>query len=163
METNLAPYHDLLAASVVFEGLEPADLETILACCRLVDVEAGEIVLTESQSIESLYVICEGSVEFFLPEHGPRGHRASQIRLNVLGPGRCFGEYSLIDHKPSSASAQALIPSRLCVLARDDFRRLTERDDRLGKVVYRNLLHFLVTRLRSKDQELDAFFLDENR
>jgi CRP-like cAMP-binding protein len=160
---ELAPYRDLLASSVVFRGLDAADLDAVLARCHLVPVQAGDVVLTEGQWADGLYIICEGRIEFFLPEHGPHGHRASRVRLNVLGPGRCFGEYGLIDDKPSSASATALMPARLCLLPRQDFRRLTERSERIGRLVYQNLLGFLVARLRSKDQELDVFLLDESR
>jgi CRP-like cAMP-binding protein len=163
MRADLAPYRDLLAASVVFAGLDAADLDAILSRCRLLRVEEDAIVLNEGQPVDGLYVICEGQVEFFLPELGPRGHRPSRVRLNALGPGRCFGEYGLIDDKPSSASAQALVPSRLCILPRADFQQLVQRNDRLGKVVYGNLLRFLVARLRTKDQELDVFLLDERR
>jgi CRP-like cAMP-binding protein len=163
-EPSLAPYRGVLAASVVFEGLPEEDLDAVLARCRLLDVRAGEIVLDEGQPVSGLYVILEGRVEFFLPEHGPSGRRrATRVRLNVLGPGRCFGEYSLVDEKPSSASAQAQMAGRLCLLAGPDFHRLTEQHDRLGKLVYRNLLRFLVSRLRSKDQELDVFLLDDGR
>jgi CRP-like cAMP-binding protein len=162
-DADLGPYRDLLAASVVFRGLEAADLDAVLARCRLVRLQPGDTVLTEGQWADGLYVICEGRVEFFLPEQGPHGRRATRVRLNALGPGRCFGEYGLIDDKPSSASAMALTPGRLCFLPREEFRRLTERSERIGRLVYQNLLAFLVARLRSKDQELDVFLLDETR
>jgi CRP-like cAMP-binding protein len=162
-DADLAPYRDLLASSVVFRGFDAADLDAVLAGCRLVRLQAGEPVLTEGQWAAGLYVICEGRIEFFLPEHGPHGRRSTRVRLNALGPGRCFGEYGLIDDKPSSASATALTPGRLCFLPREEFRRLTEHSERIGRLVYQNLLAFLVARLRSKDQELDVFLLDESR
>jgi CRP-like cAMP-binding protein len=87
--------------------------------------------------------------------------RPSRIHLNRLGPGRCFGEYGVIDDQPSSASAQAVTPSRLCLLTRADFRGIAEEHDRIGKTVYANLLRFLIRRLRSKDKELDLIMLTE--
>jgi len=158
------PYREVLAASVVFERLAPVDLDAILARCRLLDVPAGEVVVSEGLPADGLYVILEGRVEFFLPKQGPGGlRRASPVRLNVLGPGRCFGEYGLLDDKPSSASAQTLMPARFCFLPRQDFRRVTEQNDRVGKLIYGNLLQFLVSRLRCKDQELDVFVLADDR
>jgi CRP-like cAMP-binding protein len=163
-QAELAPYRAVLGASVAFEGLDPGDLDAVLARCRLLEVRSGETVLTEGERVEGLYVILGGRIEFFLPEQGAAGRRRStRVRLNVLGPGRCFGEYSLIDDDEGSASALALAPARLALLSREDFRRLTEQSDRLGKVIYRNLLRFLVARLRAKDRELDVFLLSEGR
>src|SRR2546427_9567860 len=79
---NLDSYRAILAGSVVFKGLT-----------------------------DGLYVALEGEVEVFLPERAGSGaHRPSRIRLNRLGPGRCLGEYGVIDDQPSSASAEALTP-----------------------------------------------------
>jgi CRP-like cAMP-binding protein len=156
-------YRRTLTESVVFAQLSPAELDLVMASCRVVDVGAGQTVLTEGRKGGGLYIILEGSVEFFLPERSVAGvRRPSRIRLNVLGEGRCFGEYGLIDDQSSSASALALTASRLCVLATTDFRRIVEQNDRIGKIVYANLLRFLVNRLRSKDKELDLIlFVDE--
>jgi len=158
----LEQYRRILANSVVFANLSPAELDLILLSCRPVDVKAGDAVLTEGQRGEGLYVILEGNVEFFLPERSVAGvERPSRVRLNVLGPGRCFGEYGVIDDRPSSASAQMLKEGRLCVLATAAFRRLVDENDRIGKVVYANLLRFLVNRLRTKDKELDVVLISD--
>ncbi len=164
MKVNaLEGYRTTLAGSVVFAHLVPAELDLIMASCRLIDVSAGQTLLSEGRKGDGLYVILEGHVEFFLPERSVAGvRRPSRVRLNVLGPGRCFGEYGLIDDQPSSASAQAMAAGRLCLLPTADFRRIVDRNDRIGKVVYTNLLRFLVNRLRAKDKELDLIvFVDE--
>jgi CRP-like cAMP-binding protein len=159
----LERYRTTLAESVVFAGLQPADMGLLMASCRVVDASAGQLVLSEGRKGGGLYVILEGEVEFFLPERSPAGvRRPTRVRFNVLGPGRCFGEYGLIDDQPSSASAQALTATRLCVLPTTEFRRLVDQHDRLGKTVYANLLRFLVGRLRTKDRELDLIlFVDD--
>jgi CRP-like cAMP-binding protein len=156
----LEQYRKTLAESVVFAGLLPAELDLIMVSCRLVEVSAGQALLSEGGKGEGLYVIPEGSVEFFLPDR-PMAlvHRPSRVRLNVLGPGRCFGEYGVIDDQLSSASAQALTAARLCLLATSELRRIVNENDRIGKVVYANLLRFLVSRLRAKDRELDLVML----
>jgi CRP-like cAMP-binding protein len=161
----LDQYRQALGESVVFEGLSPSELDLIMAHCRLVDEPAGHEVLWEGRKGRGLYVILEGSVEVFLPERSGSGlKRPSRVRLNVLGRGRCLGEYGLIDDQPSSASAQTMAVARLCFLPTDDFRDIVKRNDRIGKIVYANLLRFLVSRLRSKDRELDLVMLvDEPR
>jgi CRP-like cAMP-binding protein len=160
---SLQRYRANLANSVVFERLRPAELDLIIASCRLVDAAAGQMLLAEGQKGEGLYIVLEGEIEVFLPEHvaGGMKRRPSRIHLNRLGPGRCFGEYGVIDDQPSSASAQAVTPSRLCLLPRADFRGIAEEHDRIGKTMYANLLRFLIRRLRSKDKELDLILLTE--
>jgi len=161
LDRALEQYRGVLAQSVVWAGLSPDDLDLVLASCRLLTVEAGQPLLAEGRPGAGLFVILDGQVEVFLPEHSQRVRRPSRVRLNVLGPGRCFGEYGVIDDMPSSASAQTLTPARLCVLSPSDFRRIAERNDRIGRIVYANLLRFLVSRLRSKDKELDLIVFAE--
>lgn len=156
----LEQYRTTLADSVVFAGLSPDELDLIMRSCRLLEVRAGQTLLAEGGKGDGLYVILEGEVEFYLPDHSAaRVPRPSRVRLNVLGPGRCFGEYGVIDDQPSSASAQALTAARLCLLVTAELRRIVGEHDRIGKVVYANLLRFLVSRLRAKDRELDLVML----
>lgn len=78
--------------------------------------------------------------------------------MNTLQPGDCFGEYSLVDAQPASASVVALDPSVLLTLSRTTFDQLAATHDKLAKMIYRNLLGILIRRLRQKDQELDLDF-----
>jgi CRP-like cAMP-binding protein len=162
---GLEPYRKTLAESVVFEQLSPAELDVVMARCQLLDEPAERELLSEGRQGAGLYIVLNGTVEVFLPERSVAGiKRPSRVRLNVLGRGRCFGEYGLIDDQPSSASAQTVTSARLCFLAAADFRDIVNRNDRIGKIVYANLLRFLIGRLRSKDRELDlVLFVDESR
>ena len=155
-------YRKTLAESVEFARLLPAELDLVMASCRLVDVNEGEILLSEGRKGAGLYIVLEGEIEVFLPERSVAGvRRPSRVRLNVLGPGRCLGEYGLIDDQPSSASAQALRASRVSLLPTADFRRIVGQHDHIGTIVHANLLRFLVSRLRNKDKELDVILFVE--
>jgi CRP-like cAMP-binding protein len=159
---NLRSDRAILASSVVFEHLTPAEADLMLASAHVIDAKPGQLLLTEGTLGDGLYVVLEGEIEVFLPERAASGaHRPTPVRLNRLGPGRCFGEYGVVDDQPSSASAAALTPARLCFLPKAELRRLLERNDRVGRTVYGNLLRFLISRLRSKDKELDLILLDD--
>ena len=157
-------YRAILAQSVVFQHLEPHDLDPVLSASEFVAAKAGQLLLSEGTPGDGLYIILEGDVEVFLPSRAASGvSRPTRVRLARLGPGRCLGEYGVIDDQPSSASAAALTPARLCFLRKAAFRRLVERNDRVGRIVYANLLRYLISRLRGKDSELDIIVLDDQR
>jgi CRP-like cAMP-binding protein len=157
-----ASYRSILADSVVFERLPPASLDLVLAACELLETTPGQLILTEGSPGEGVYVVLEGEVEIFLPQQGASGvWRPSPVRLNRLGPGRCFGEYGALDDQPSSASARTVGAAKLALVPKARFRQLLEQDDVVGRIVYANLLRFLIGRLRSKDKELDLVFADD--
>src|ERR1043166_2336235 len=156
---NLDSYRAILAGSVVFKGLTAPDLDAVLSAAELLPRKPKDLILSEGSPTDGLYVILEGEVEVFLPERaGSGGHRPSR-----LAPGRGRGESGVIDDQPSSASAEAVAPAKLCFLSKAEFRRLVERHDRLGRIVYANLLRYLVSRLRGKDKEIDILPLAEKR
>src|SRR5262245_18124891 len=153
-----------LANSVVFQHVSPTDLDAVAAVSQVVTRRPGELILTEGTPGDGLYIVLEEEVEVFMPERAPGGGlRASRVRLNRLGPGRCLGEYGVIDDRLRSASAAALTASRLCFVPNTAFRKLEDRDDRFARVVYANLLGYLIGRLRGKDKELDLILLDDKR
>lgn len=163
-DADLDRYRAILANSVVFERLNPTDLDPVLSASEFIALKPGKLILSEGTPGDGLYIVLEGELEVFLPARGGSGvHRPTRVRLNRLGPGRCLGEYGVIDDQPSSASAAPLTPARLCFLATAKFRSLVERNDHVGRIVYANLLRYLVSRLRGFTKELDLIVLDDKR
>jgi CRP-like cAMP-binding protein len=157
-------YRATIANSVVFEGVSPTTVDTVLSTSNFITLKPGDLILSEGTPGDGLYIVLEGEVEIFLPERaGTGGRRPTRIRLARLGPGRCLGEYSVIDNQPSSASATALTPTRLCFVPRAKFRGLVDGNDQVGRIVYANLLRYLVSRLRGKDKELDIVLLADKK
>jgi CRP-like cAMP-binding protein len=153
----------MLAVSVVFQGIAPEDLDLIVGIGQVIEGDPGRIVISEGLPGDGLYVVLQGEVEIFLPRGGTVP-RLTEVRLGRLGPGRCLGEYGVIDDQPSSASARTATRTRLCFFPKADLRRLLERHDRMAKRVYANLLRFLVDRLRRKDRELlDMLVVEDKR
>ena len=101
--------------------------------------------------------LIKGKLKVFLPKalEGRKEHRISKVLLNVLKEGDCFGEYSLIDYKPASASVMAVEPSELIKMQGADFHEILDKNDRIARTVYENMLRILIQRLRRKDRELD--------
>ncbi|MDY6993003.1 MAG: cyclic nucleotide-binding domain-containing protein, partial [Pseudomonadota bacterium] len=82
-----------------------------------------------------------------------------EIKLHVLEAGALIGEYSFIDNQLASASVRALQTGTLYKISREDFTKIVESSNRMGKLVYKNLLRSLVTRLRRNNEETDLRIL----
>ena len=143
-----------LARSSVLQGVDPARLEAIRDRGRILSLAPGQTVVEEGAPSMALLVVVEGELEVFLPK---TAERFTRVRLAASGVGDCIGEYSLIDEKPASASVVTTRRTELFAIARDDLLDLLESDPTIGRIVYRNLLVLLVTRLREGNRQLDLF------
>ena len=143
----------ILSAATVTQGLEPAELAVLLQHATIETAPQGYMVLAEDQCSEGLYVVLSGQLKVMLLALDRKQHpnRVEDIHLSTLKPGDCFGNYSLIDAEPASASVIAAEPSMLLKIARTGFEAAVADNDRLAKTIYRNLLRVLVRRLRKKD------------
>lgn len=147
---DIRAYRDILSHSVPFKGLNQALLTHILNVGFILEAKAGDVVFFEKmRGGPGLYVVLSGKVEVF---RAPKSRSTKPLRLNTLKPSDCFGEYSLIDRKESSASARALIATKLYFLPHGAFTRLMQQNAETGRTVYHNLLLFLIERLRQKDK-----------
>jgi len=147
----------LLSGVEAFQGLNEEELEPFARACRKVAVREGETLVEEGDPAPGFHVVAEGTFRVFLPEtiKGRKEHRISEVKLNRLREGDCFGEYSLMDRRPASASVRAASQGEVVQITEEDFLRILEGNDRIGRIVYRNLLRVLVRRLRKREKEYD--------
>jgi CRP/FNR family transcriptional regulator, cyclic AMP receptor protein len=94
-------------------------------------------------------VLLEGEVEVVKKSRLAREHRVA-----LLGPGDCFGEMSLIDVQPRSATVRAVAPSRVLQVNSEDFDRLYRQDLKSYALVTLNIARDLSRRLRVADRIL---------
>jgi CRP/FNR family transcriptional regulator/CRP/FNR family cyclic AMP-dependent transcriptional regulator len=99
-----------------------------------------------------LYIVESGSVRIHVT-----GSQGTDLTLAVMNAGDFFGDMSLLDGKPRSASASAVTDSSLIILDRDHFTELVrKRPDAALAVLAR-----VTQRLRGSDQMAsDLAFLD---
>ncbi len=102
-------------------------------------VEAGEIICREGEPGDCAYLIEQGAVEIQVTRHG------APVTVGQLGPGDMFGEMSMMDDNPRSATAVARAYCRLIVVTNDQLmRRIAQTDP-----VLRMCLTALTQRLRA--------------
>jgi CRP-like cAMP-binding protein len=108
--------------------------------------EAGEVIVRENDFGETAYIIGEGRVEVSKELDGRNVH------LAYLGAGETFGEMSMIDEKPRSATVTAVAETVVSEIRRDDFFNSFQTDPKVALT----LLKVLFERLR----EADAMILE---
>ena len=105
---------DLLTNIPLFESLTPEDLRSLAK--RLENTEFGEneVIFRQGDEGSSLFIIEEGAVEISY------GDGKAKVLLAHLFAGQYFGELSVFDGAPRSATATTTRRSRLVRLDRDD-------------------------------------------
>ena len=142
-----------LAGHRLLHDLEPSAREALIGTFRVEDVAAGRSLLDEGQSNSRLFVVLKGSVSVKLPK---RATRVSEVKLATLGGGDIFGEYSLFDGQPVSATVFAVEPTRVAWLEKSALDAFVDGHREAGRRFYESITRILVGRLRAKDAELDV-------
>lgn len=131
--------------SWAFDALE--DQETLLehfsGCFEWKIIDKGNAVFTQGETGEEAYLITKGVVDISCQY----SETAPALSLAKLSEGDMFGELSLIDETPRSATATALTNTELLVISRDAFWMKVEENPRFMK----DLMGILSARLRSAD------------
>lgn len=143
---------DVLRRAPLFRALDDDGAVALQAGVTIVELARAERLFEEGASGNQLYVVLDGKIKLTRAAADGR-----ENLLSVVGPGEMFGELSLFDPRPRTASAIAVTDSRLGALAHDDLRNwLTGRPD-----VALHLLQALAQRLRrANDVMADLVFTD---
>ena len=111
---------DLLAEVPMFEGLTDEDREALGTRLTERRVAQGELVFAKGDSGNAMYIVLSGAVQIFLPPP-PDDKAAPRVVLKDVRTGEYFGELSLFDDKPRSASVEAVLDATLLELTREEF------------------------------------------
>ena len=141
-----------LAGHRLLNEIESRAREALIDSFYLEDVAAGKAVLEEGHANSRLFIILKGSVSVKLPK---RASRVSEVKLATLGSGDIFGEYSLFDGQPVSATVFAVEPTRVAWLGKSALDAFVDGHREEGRRLYETIAKVLVGRLRAKDAELD--------
>jgi len=89
----------LLAEAPFFQVLDDQERQELSTQLDIVHLAAGELVFSYGDPGDSLYVVRRGGAEVFVKDD-----TGTRIVLETVGPGEVFGELSLLDGGPRTAS-----------------------------------------------------------
>ncbi|GAA1780564.1 Crp/Fnr family transcriptional regulator [Streptomonospora arabica] len=146
-ETN-----EVLRKAPLFEALDEEGAAALRASVSEVRLGRGQTLFSEGDEGDRLYVILSGKVKLTRAAVDGR-----ENLLSVLGPSEMFGELSLFDPRPRTASAIAVTDAVLAGLGHDDLRPFIAQQPQVSL----QLLKALASRLRrTNDVMSDLVFTD---
>ncbi|HEX7405022.1 MAG TPA: Crp/Fnr family transcriptional regulator [Candidatus Nanopelagicaceae bacterium] len=98
----------------LFTALDDASAASLRTSMENVRLNKGAVLFSEGDEGDHLYVIVEGKLKL-----GTSSGDGRENLLSVLGPGEMFGELSLFDPGPRTATATAVTDVRLLSLGHD--------------------------------------------
>jgi len=110
----------LLAVSPLFSVLPPEKRRELAAKFSPSFLRQGEIIVTEGEVGDQMYIIQTGEVQMVTEREGEK------IVLARLKAGDIFGEVSLLTGKPRTATAVAMSDVRLASIGREDIRGIVK-------------------------------------
>lgn len=131
----------------LFNDLDVAELEQLATLARTRAVGRGNVIFYEDDPGTSCYIIVKGKVKIVVNADDGREHI-----LGVLQDGDFFGEMSLIDGQPRSASAVAVEDVQMVTIQRDEFLKLLRSSPEISL----KLLVTLSQRLRTADRNMES-------
>jgi len=145
-------YEDVLAATELFQGVNPDELTDLARYAGNRRLVRGDILFNEGEAPDALYVVLRGRVAI-----ANKSFDGRESVVALMEPGDLFGEMGMLDGRPRSAEGRALEPSEVLVLEYGPVRDLLEQHPELLWGVVR----MLADRLRGMDEALaDSVFLD---
>jgi len=108
-------------------GLDRVALARLAAYMDPIAVQAGDVIITEGETGDALYIIVRG---IFAVLAGPAAER-----LNTIGPGHYVGELALLVDEPRSATIRADTEGEVLRLERQQFMELLGRDAPAARAV----------------------------
>jgi CRP/FNR family transcriptional regulator len=136
----------LLEKHPLLVHLAPEQLERVTRAGEIESYNPGEAIVVDGSLGDALFLILSGQVAV---------HRGQQT-FATLGGGEFFGEMSLVEPAPRSASVTAMSATFLFRLPHDALRELLSDDPTSASVLLVQVVKTLSERLRKANQMLSS-------
>lgn len=131
----------------LFQLLDENELNELASVIDSQSIEAGKIIFNAGEFGDALYIVRSGEVELFVKDTAGQKIVLTNVQKNDI-----FGELSMLDERPRSATAVALADTDLLLLDRDDLLLLFQKQPDAAL----NMLAAISTMLRKVDRLLQT-------
>lgn len=144
MARKEAPFTDFLKEVSLFDGLEDKTLSQIFKLGKVENFKAGDIIIKEGGEGGNLHIMINGRAEVGKSGKEP----GSKKYLADLSRGSIFGEMSVFDDAPYSATVKAKDDCSIHVIKGEDFKKFLKKNPEVAYDVFCTLIKFVSSRLR---------------
>jgi CRP/FNR family transcriptional regulator len=131
----------------MFAEMDDAELASLAQDMVRRSYAAGETLFFQGDPGKAVYIVESGTVRIYV--HAEDGQEVSVV---IYGQGDLFGEMSLLDQMPRSATAEAMEDAVLWVMSGEDFYRHLHTSHQLAL----NVMLTLSTRLRETNESIKS-------
>jgi diguanylate cyclase (GGDEF)-like protein len=144
----------LLSRVGLFSHLSAAELELLSDHLAAVELSEGQTLFREGDTGNDMFILSEGAaaVSILLPDGKER-------EIARFAPGDFFGEMSIFDNAPRSASCRALAKSSLFSLSRDAFADIIREHPQMAQKLMYRMLNVTTQRLRGTSEFVSEMVL----
>jgi CRP-like cAMP-binding protein len=136
---------ELLQGTSLFGGIRDDIVAFVLARAPSISAAPGECFFREGDAAECLYVLERGRAVVV------QGGAGSERVLRTLDRGACFGEMSLMDLAPRSASVRALSDCTALQISAACLFEIYQKDVEQFAMIEMNMGREVTRRLRERD------------
>ncbi len=140
----------VLSKNPIFSGLDDFYLEHLMEKGEVRSYARGTQLITEGEQGMEVFFILSGKARVTL-----YGEEGREIVLAVLKDGDMFGEMSIVDEKPRSASVEAIGALECLVINKAGFLEYLSRHHR----VYIRMFAYITARLRDATRKIGGLAL----
>jgi CRP-like cAMP-binding protein len=135
---------DFLKEVSLFDGMEDGILSQIFKLGKIQEFKAGKTIIEEGQTGGNLHIVINGRAEVSKSgkEPGEKKYLADITR------GSIFGEMSVFDDAPYSATIKAREDSQIHVIKGADFKKFLKKHPDVAYDVFCTLIKLISSRLR---------------
>jgi CRP/FNR family cyclic AMP-dependent transcriptional regulator len=133
----------------LFKQFSDVDLGALDGRLRQRRFRKGHVLFRAGDTGDEMFLIRSGGVVVSKPVIG----RVEQV-LARMGPGEFFGEMSLLDLSPRSATVQCEVDCLLLGLDRQNLHQLVEMNPRAAAAFYQAMLGVFIQRLRDSGDQI---------
>jgi CRP/FNR family cyclic AMP-dependent transcriptional regulator len=148
--TNLAVNTTILKTVPLFSLFSDHELATLFPAIQHRSYPRHSFMLRAGEKTDALYIILSGKAKVVIDDGDGR-----EVTLTTIGPSEFFGEMSLIDEKPRSASVEALEACEVLYISKPAFMACLKDNFDAAMLILRNV----VARLREADRKIASLAL----
>jgi CRP/FNR family cyclic AMP-dependent transcriptional regulator len=140
---------DQIEKSLWANALSSKEIVALAGYMDAYEANLGTTILNEGGMDGCMLLVVSGRVEIL-----KCGSGNAMKTVATIGPGQSFGEMTLIDGEPRSASALAATHVSLLLLSKENFTRLVDEEPKLGAAFLLKLAVSMSRRLRQTTETL---------